>query len=71
MITKRTGQGFTSCRGCTKKGKYSRTWDFCLYTYKGKPYCNNCLLEKIDKLEKMKHNIDKQLRELYYWRDNK
>lgn len=58
MITKRNGYGQTECFGCKEKGKFSLNWDSFLYNFDDKPYCLDCLMEK---LEELQQRIDKAI----------
>ena len=51
MITKRNGNGQTECRGCKEKGKFALNWDSFLYNFNNKPYCFDCLMEKLELLQ--------------------
>lgn len=60
MITKRNGNGQTECVGCKEKNKnMPLTWDSWLYTFNGKPYCQECLFEM---LEEYQQRIDNALK---------
>lgn len=65
MITKRNGNGQTECRGCKEKGKFALTWDSFLYNFDEKPYCFNCLMEKLEHLHEenkiLKQRIQKAI----------
>lgn len=61
MITKRNGNGQTECYGCKEKGIFSLNWDSFLYNFNDKPYCFDCLLEKLEEL----NEENKQLKDLY------
>lgn len=52
MITKRNGNGQTECYGCKEKGKFALKWDSWLYNFDNKPYCFECLMEELEKLQK-------------------
>lgn len=61
LITKRNGHGQTNCVGCKNKGKFALNWDSFLYIFNGKPYCLECLLEILDKLneeDKKRKEVD-------------
>lgn len=62
MITKRNGYGQTECFGCKEKGKFSLNWDSFLYNFDDKPYCLDCLMEK---LEELQQRIDKAINYIY------
>lgn len=51
MITKRNGNGQTECIGCKEEGKFALKWDSFLYNFNDKPYCWDCLMEEVNKLE--------------------
>ena len=48
MITKRKGQGQTTCKGCKEKGKFGLNWDSFLYNFNDEPYCFECLMELLE-----------------------
>ena len=60
LITKRNGHGQTNCVGCENKGKFALNWDSFLYTFNGKPYCLECLLEMLDKLNEENQELKRQ-----------
>lgn len=52
MISKRNGNGHTICVGCKEKNNGTGLhWDNVLYDFNDKPYCIECLLEILDKLD--------------------
>mgnify|MGYP001040510710 CR=1 FL=1 len=67
MIKRRNGNGYSICYGCKKKGITFVVWDSFFYTYKGKVYCYDCLMEKFDKLLSIKFSTEKQLLDFYEW----
>ena len=46
-ITRCSGEGQGSCKRCTDKGKWNRTWMCFLYEIEGYEgcYCSDCVLE--------------------------
>lgn len=56
MITKRTGHGQTECTRCRELGRFALNWDSFLYTFNGKPYCFDCLMEMLEEKDKTINN---------------
>lgn len=48
-IKRGTGNGQSSCYGCEQKGKWNRNWITFLYEYDGELWCEDCLIEKLNK----------------------
>ena len=63
MITKRTGHGQTECTRCRELGRFALNWDSFLYTFNGKPYCFDCLMEMLEEKDK---TINKVIEEINY-----
>lgn len=60
MITKRKGNGLTECRSCNEKGRFALTWDSWLYNFNDEPWCFNCLMEKLEDLQKQNTELKKE-----------
>jgi hypothetical protein len=62
-ITKCTGEGQGSCKRCSDKGKWNRTWMCFLYKIEGYEgcYCSGCVKELQDHPTEMMAYIDKDL----------
>ena len=67
MITKRNGNGQTECYGCKEKGKFALTWDSWLYNYNNEPYCFNCLMEELERLNKENKKLKNNWKSLKKW----
>ena len=61
MITKRKGNGQTECYGCKQKGKFALNWDSFLYTFDDKPYCFDCLMEKLEQLYQKNQELKEKI----------
>ena len=63
-----TGNGQGSCYGCEQKGKWNRNWITFLYEYDGELWCEDCLIEKLNKenqeLKKQQKEYIEQLEKL-------
>lgn len=57
IITKRNGNGQTECIGCKEKGKFALNWDSWLYNFNDKPYCKECLFEKLQQSQNALNEI--------------
>ena len=68
MITKRSGNGQTICKGCKDKGNFGLTWDSWLYNFNNEPYCFECLIETLenyqDRIDKAIEYIEKYTHEI-------
>lgn len=69
MITKRNGNGQTECVGCKEKDKFALSWDCFLYNFNNKPYCFECLMEKLEdyqqRIDKTIEHCEKQKKKMY------
>ena len=69
MITKRKGNGQTECYGCKQKGKFALNWDSFLYTFDDKPYCFDCLMEKLEQLQQENQELKEKIKTYEYPED--
>lgn len=69
MITKRTGHGQTECTRCRELGKFALNWDSFLYTFNGKPYCFDCLMEMLEEKDKTINKVIELLEESAKYRE--
>lgn len=69
MITKRTGNGQTECTICRELGRFALNWDSFLYTFNGKPYCFDCLMEMLEEKDKTINKIIELLEESAKYRE--
>lgn len=59
-IKRGTGNGQSSCYGCEQKGKWNRNWITFLYEYDGELWCEDCLIEKLNKENQELKNQQKE-----------
>jgi len=62
MITKRSGNGQTICKGCKDKGNFGLTWDSWLYNFNNEPYCFECLMEKLEELQQKNKQLKEEIK---------